>query len=141
MGKLKICSMKKFILLIGFSFVFIAAKSQELDCSKVKSGVFKSVLNIDGEEFITIISREKNKQIEENKGKGIKMEFVVKWTSSCTYELSKPKVISGEVPDVLESHILYVKITGITKELYSTEVTSNFFEEKILLDFLIINKD
>lgn len=133
--------MKKCILFIGLIFLFGRIHSQEIDCSKVKDGVFKSVIDVGGVESVTLITREGNKQIEENKAEGVKMEFKVRWTSSCTYELSKPKVVKGEVPGVAENQVMYVKVTNVTKEFYSVEVTSNFFNEKMSFDFLIVNKD
>ena len=134
--------MKRFIILaISIILSHFTAVCQEPDCSIVKNGTFKSVLVIDGLEFETIITRENNKQIEDNKAEGIKMAFDVKWTSACTYELSKPRILKGNVPGVTPDQVLYVRITAVTKESYTVEVTSNFFSEKASFDFLILHKD
>ncbi|MEO7923884.1 MAG: hypothetical protein ABIR30_09410 [Chitinophagaceae bacterium] len=131
--------MKQFVLLLNFLLVFLAVNAQEeKECKTIRTGTFRSVLNIGGEEFVTMIYRKKDKQVEESTAQGIKMEFDVKWTSPCTYELSKPKVIKGEVPGVSSDQLLYVKILSVTKESYTAEVSSNFFAGTTIFDFTII---
>lgn len=113
----------------------MAVNSQEIDCNQVKNGVFKSVVNVNGKEFVSIITRKNNKQQEESLNTGVVLEFVVKWTSKCTYELSNPKIIKGEMPNVSSSHVLFVRIIDVKKDSYSADVSSNFFDNKIILDF------
>ena len=130
--------MKKLILLAVSTFLLLAVQAQSPECSKVKDGVFTATIEVEGEENVTLITRKGNKQIEENKKKGIKMEFVVKWTSECTYELSKPKVIKGNFPGVEDKQVLFVKITDVQKEFYNADVSSNFFDGVMSSEFVIV---
>jgi len=131
--------MKKLICFAGFIFFSLIASSQtDEECKKVKTGTFRSEINIEGKSFVTMIYRKKGKQIEENVQMGIKMEFDVKWTSSCSYELSNPKIVKGEVPDVSPDQIFYVKILSASKEGYTAEVSANFHDGKIIFDFIVV---
>lgn len=130
--------MKRILFLSGFIFLCFLVQAQQPDCSTIKNGTFKNVMIIEGQELVTMIYRDENKQIEENKMMGIKMEFVVKWTSPCTYELSKPKMLSGEMPGLLKTHKVFVKVLSVTNDAYTAEVSSNFSELTDTSDFLII---
>lgn len=131
--------MKKLICISALIFCSLIAIAQdEKDCKKVNTGIFRSELSVEGKNFVTMIYRKKDKQIEENIQMGIKMEFNVKWKSPCSYELSNPKVLKGEVPGVSPAQVLYVKILSVTKDAYTAEVSSNFFEGKTIFDFMIV---
>ncbi len=131
--------MKKLFFLTASLFCFLVASSQEeKECNKVSTGTFRSELSIEGRNIVTMIYRKKDKQIEENAQMGIKMEFSVKWTSSCTYELSDPKVLKGDVPGVSPDQVLYIKILSVSKEAYTAEVSANFFDGKTIFDFMIV---
>lgn len=130
--------MQKFILLIIVVFVSCVANAQGPSCNKVKNGVFQSVIEIGGERHVTKITRKGNKQTEENEATGLKLEFDVKWTSDCTYELSNLRTIKGNLPGASDKHILWVTITGVTKDSYQADVSSNFTEGKLEMIFSII---
>ncbi|MBM3416275.1 MAG: hypothetical protein FJY20_07485 [Bacteroidetes bacterium] len=131
--------MKKIICITGLFFCSLVAVAQEeKDCKKVNTSTFRSELNVDGKNIVTMIYRKKDKQIEENTPMGIKMEFNVRWTTPCSYELSDPKVLKGEVPEVSPEQVLYVNILSVSKEAYTAEVSSNFFEGKTIFDFMIV---
>lgn len=126
-------------LLSGFLFFALAGNAQEeKECNKVKTGTFRSAVRVEGREVVSMIYRKKNKQVEENAERGIRMEFVVKWTSPCSYELSEPKVVKGEFPGVSPDQVLYVKILSVTRDTYTAEVSGNFFEGATIMDFMIV---
>jgi len=127
--------MKKIIAIILLLTIGCFVKAQ--DCSKVKSGRFKSVLDLDTAKYITILHRLKNIQTEET-NTGIKMQFKVTWTSDCTYELSNPKVLKGEMEGVSKDQVLYIKIIKVTSTSYTAEVTSNFADQKFVMEFQIL---
>jgi hypothetical protein len=107
------------------------------DCSKVKSGKFKSVLEFDTVKYITTLHRMKNIQTEES-NTGVKMQFKVTWTSDCTYELSHPKILKGKIEGVTDDQVLYVKIIKVSATSYTAEVTSNFYDQKMVMEFQIL---
>ena len=123
-----------FALLVGLIF-FITAGAQK--CEDVRLGTFK----IAGDEVNpneSILTRTDKYQFEEVKSKGIKMQFDLKWTSDCSYELSKPRVLKGELPNVSESQVLYVKIIRVTSTDYTAEITSNFADFKLEKKIIIV---
>ena len=130
--------MKRIISVVVFFMLVSKAFSQFPDCNSVKDGTFKSVVEIDGYKDISFIYRKGDKQIEENKAKGIKMSFEVNWTSECSYELSNPKILKGTMEGVLPSNRVYVKIIKVTSEKYTTEVSSNFFDGVVVFSFSIV---
>ncbi|HEV8285844.1 MAG TPA: hypothetical protein VGQ09_16135 [Chitinophagaceae bacterium] len=127
--------MKIISIIILLIFTSCLVKAQ--DCSKVKYGKFKLVLELDTMKIVTTIERVKNIQSEES-STGVKMQFEVKWTSSCSYELSKPKVLKGEMTDVNDQQILYVKILNVTPTYYTAEISSNFADLKLVKDIQIV---
>ena len=108
------------------------------DCDKVKYGKFRIVTELDSLKIETKIFREKNIQVEEASN-GVKMQFEVKWTSPCSYELSKPKVLKGVVEGVSDDQVLFVKILKVTRSFYTTEITSNFADMKLVKDIEILH--
>ena len=130
--------MKRIISGVIFSMLVLPALSQTNDCNKVKNGTFKSIMGIGEEKEASVIYRKGNKQIEENIANGIKMSFTVKWTSDCTYELSKPKMLKGVLEGVADSQIIYVKIIEVTSEKYTAEVSSNFFDAVAVFSYSIV---
>ena len=124
-------AMKRIFILIISLLTLMSARAQK--CDNIKQGKFRMS---DAENPEYLITRTANHQIEENKTTGLKMQFDVKWTSDCNYELSKPKVLKGEAPfPVSDNHVLYVKVTKVTSTYYTTEVTANFSDFKV--DFKI----
>ena len=69
------------------------------------------------------------------------MEFTVKWTSECTYELTKPKVTKGELADVDDSQVISVKVLDVRDDSFTAEVISNFSDVKLMVSFLRIKKN
>ena len=127
--------MKKIILAIIICVSVINATAQK--CTEVKQGKFR----ITGDETNpneSILTRTAEHQFEEVKSKGLKFQFDIKWTSDCTYELSKPRVIKGDYPYFSDGQVVYVKITKVTSKYYSAEITSNFAEFKMTKDIQII---
>jgi hypothetical protein len=127
--------MKKIIAVILLLITGCFANAQ--DCSKVKYGKFRMVLDMDTAKFITTLHRLKNIQTEES-NTGIKMQFKVTWTSDCSYELSNPKVLKGEIDGVRNDQILYVKIIKVTSTSYTAEISSNFSDQKFVREVQIL---
>ena len=128
--------MMKFI----FVFLFILTFSSILkaqNCSDIKNGIFR-IKSDEVNPNETILTRKKDIQIEEVKSKGIKLQYHIKWTSNCTYELSHPKVLKGDFPWASDEQVLYIKITKVTATFYSTEITSNFSDRKMVKDIFIV---
>ena len=123
-----------FIIIFSLTIGFFA-NSQ--DCSKVRVGKFKSVQEFDSIKYITTLNRMKNIQTEES-NTGLKMQFKVTWTSECSYELSHPKVVKGQLEGVADDQVLYVKIIKVTSTSYTAEVTSNFYDRKLVVEFQIL---
>ena len=110
------------------------------DCKSVRTGTFRIVAEIDTLKIETIITRTGDYQIEDVPSQGIKMQFEVKWTSGCSYELHKPKILKGNLDNVSEDQILYVKIIKVTPEFYTAELSANFADAKFTKDIEIIKK-
>lgn len=127
--------MKQLACLVAFFSLCVVSYAQGLNCKKVTTGTFKSVIDAGEEKIVTMIYREKEKQVEECVQAGLKMEFNIKWTSACTYELSNPRILKGSLPGTSASHILYVKITEVYDGGYKAEVSSNFSDVKEVMDF------
>ena len=108
-----------------FSVLFAGAQK----CKDLQSGKFRIAPdNTDANEYI--ITRTAQHQFEEVPSTGVKMQFDIKWTSECSYELSKPRVLKGEVPfPVSDSQVLYVKITKVSSTYYTAEMTFNLAED------------
>jgi hypothetical protein len=123
---------------IGVFYYGCSLNAQPKDCLTVHEGVFKSISELQGDTTFSIITRKKDKQIEESKSAGIMMEFKVTWTSDCSYELSRPKVLKGVVDGVADDQILYVKIIDVRNDSFTTEVTTNFADFKLKLTYLIV---
>ena len=132
--------MKTLIALLGMVLLTSAISAQQPDCKKIHTGKFESTIELETEKVVIKITRIKNKQIEENIESGLKMEFMVKWTSTCTYELSHPKVVSGTLEGVSDDQVIFVKVLEVKKDRYIAEVGSNFAEQKLTSEFLILKK-
>ena len=132
---------KYIIVLTACFFLHSTVNAQAKDCSTIKNGVFKSILELDGDTTVTIIKRKGNKQVEEVPSLGLIMEFTVKWTSECTYELTKPKVTKGELADVDDSQVISVKVLDVRDDSFTAEVISNFSDVKLMVSFLRIKKN
>jgi inosine/xanthosine triphosphate pyrophosphatase family protein len=128
--------MKKLVLVFLAILITVIAYSQ--DCSSVKFGKFKIVFEADTFKVETIITRTKDIQIEEVSD-GTKLQFHVKWTSPCSYELSKPKVLKGNLEHVADDQVLFVKILKVTPDFYTAEMTSNFADVKATKDIQILH--
>lgn len=128
--------MKK--LLTTAAALILTFTSNAQDCKGIQKGKFR-VAPDDYSPSETIITRTNEHQFEEVISNGIKMQFDLKWTSDCTYELSNPKLLKGELPwKNNESHKLFVKIIKVTKTSYTTEITSNFFDTKLVKEIQIL---
>lgn len=126
--------MRWLFILFATAFSFLSANAQK--CDGVKEGTFK-IPGDDVNPNESILTRTAKHQFEEIKSMGLKLQFDLKWTSDCTYELSNPKVLKGDFPAV-ESHILYVKIIKVTSSYYTAEITANFADFKLVKDIQIV---
>lgn len=130
--------MRKLLTVLLAVMATAALKAQE--CKDVKTGMFRIPAD-DYNPKESILIRTPEHQIEEVKADGVKMQFDIKWTSDCTYELSKPKVLKGKVPfEVSDSQVLYVKITKVTSSYYTAEITANFGDIKLVKDIQIVKQ-
>ena len=108
-------------LLIGLSLNLFAQKP---DCKLIHEGKFRIVDSLSG---ITIITRTKDFQVEENSGMGVKMIFDIKWIDDCTYELRPKEVVKGDQAlmgnkgDFMTTHVKEVKTNS-----YIGVTTANF---------------
>jgi hypothetical protein len=127
--------MRHVVLALLMTMIAVAGDTQT-NCKSIHDGNFKSVSELDGDSTVYHITRKKDKQYEEVKSTGVKMEFKVKWTSDCTYELSHPKVIKGTMPGVEDSQVIYVKVIDVREDSYTAEVTANFADFKIMVSYL-----
>ena len=123
-----------FVLLTSL-FSFLSVQAQK--CDDIKEGTFKIEAD-DVNPNESILTRTSKHQLEEVKSIGLKLQFDLKWTSDCSYELSNPKVLKGELPNVTDSQVLYVKILKVTSTYYTAEITSNFAEFKMVKDIKIV---
>ncbi len=90
-------------------------RQQNLDCSSVKTGKFKSSDEIVGE---TIIERTDQFQIEENKKHAYKLKLKVTWINDCTYQLEPVEDLLNPENQDLPTMILTCTITEITENGY-----------------------
>ncbi len=109
--------MKKIIVFL-FVTCSLAGYSQNLDCSKLKTGYF---LNIDSSTGNTFIKRTDMYQYETDVNSGVKIKLQIVWLNDCTYKL---KFIKGNAKWKKEKHLmnnpdLIVKITSVGDDYYT----------------------
>jgi hypothetical protein len=114
----------KYILLL--TVVIMASnhsKAQTKNCLRVHEGTFK----LTSEQGTTIIKRTKTKQIETDPKIKFKATYDVVWLDDCTYQLRKPKLISGD-PRLAgnSSSVLTVKIIEVKAKSYVVRTSANF---------------
>jgi hypothetical protein len=101
------------IILLAVSFV---SDAQSMDCTKLKSGTFKTADEGQGE---MIITRKGKTQTEENQATGLKLSMDINWTSDCSYELKNVKVVKGVAPfPIFEDAVLYNEIIEVNNKSY-----------------------
>lgn len=120
------------LVIISFSYTAIG---QVKDCSKFKNGTFKMVT----EEGTYILKRTDSLQLEAKTGSDIVMEFIVKWTDSCTYTLFPTENTFKKFPSLPKNGILTVTITETKEKSYLQTTTSNFADFKISSEIIKIN--
>jgi len=125
---------KLFLALLMMSGFLLTSHAQ--DCKDIQTGSFK-IANESGEYLIT---RTNKHQFEEVRSIGLKMQFDLKWTSECSYELSNPKVLEGEGPVVDKTQKVFVRIVEVSDKSYTADVTSNFGDEKITMKIEIVKR-
>lgn len=72
------------------------------------------------------ISRDAKYQYEEVPSNGFRMRCAIKWTSDCSYELSKAEALKGEAPGWPKDLVIYVTIKEVTEDYYVAEMHSNY---------------
>ncbi|QEE51117.1 hypothetical protein FUA48_16505 [Flavobacterium alkalisoli] len=97
------------------------------DCEKFKKGTF--VLD-EGNGKAYIITRKKNKQIEEDRGNGVMVEFDLEWTSDCSYKLYNPNVVKGDIGPILID-TLYCEITDVKGDSYRAVCHSKGYPDAV----------
>jgi hypothetical protein len=115
----------KIFFTISFLQFFLLSASAQL-CNNLYTGKF---IVKDVETGITIITRNKKYQIEENKSLKQKTVYSITWTSECTYELRPVKVIEGPSLEDIKDIIVTVEIKSVRKHGYKAICTSNFDTE------------
>ena len=116
--------MKSLLFLFFFIGLSLSLYAQKPDCKLIHEGKFRIVDSLSG---ITIITRTKDFQVEENSGMGVKMIFDIKWIDDCTYELRPKEVVKGNQAlvgnkgDFMTTHVKEVKINS-----YICVTTANF---------------
>ncbi|UZR95273.1 hypothetical protein [Chondrinema litorale] len=124
--------MKLFVL---FLLISLFNLQTEPVCTDIKTGTFK----ISNQETGThIITRTKNKQVEEHLERNVKVRYKVNWLDNCTYQLYDRKVLKGDKYGDSKNDTLTVNITNITTEFYEVFISSNFsdFTVKARLDIV-----
>ena len=125
------------LFVLGGASVANAQKTEQLNCKKVRTGKFELKYLVGDKIYVTFITRTKTKQTEVHGETGAVLEFDIKWTSDCSYELSNPRVLEGEFPGLKPEHKLFTTITEVGKFQYKSESTSNFSDMKITSDLTI----
>lgn len=102
-----------------------AASAQTVTCTSLHEGMFKVTDQATG---VTLITRTKKYQTEENDFLGYKVVFNITWTDDCTYELRPKEVIKGD-PSIMGNgkNVLITHIKQVTDKSYIAECSSNFF--------------
>ena len=124
----------KYLSLLLSLIAFANVHAQK--CDDIKQGKFRIATNDNIPE--SILTRTADYQFEDVPSLGIKMQYSLKWTSDCSYELSNGKLIKGELPGFSDNGIVYVKIIKVSSGYYSAEVSSNFNDFKKTVDIQII---
>lgn len=124
--------MKKMFFALAILFFSATLNAQIKDCSSVRNGKFKIVM--DGTEFF--IERKGSVQTETEPRSGFRGEFKINWINDCTYTIQAVKIHNkGNLPEVDYEMILTTKIIRVEQDYYLTETTSNkwdmVFEAKI----------
>ncbi len=109
-----------FLFLLSISISLVHAQ----DCKKLQLGTYR--ISGDDTNPESILIRTSAYQFEEVKSLGLKLQFNIRWTSDCTYELSNPKVLKGELPSIKDDQVVYVKIKKVAATYYTAEISSNF---------------
>jgi hypothetical protein len=128
--------MKSFFLtlIIGGNCFF--APGQDRDCKSLHHGVSKLISKTSG---ITIITRTKDIQIEENEGLGFKIIYSVIWVDDCTFELRPLELVKGEKKYFGEtSDIITVKIIERKRNSYLVRTTVNYTDMVLEREILIL---
>ncbi len=89
--------------------------SINLDCSTLKTGMFKTEDELSG---VTLIERTNAYQIEENKKYNSKLKLEITWLDSCTYQLKPVADLLNPNSKDLPKFILTCEIIEITENGY-----------------------
>lgn len=117
--------MKKSIMI--FLLIILAYNVQAQSCQSVHQGKFKIRDNNSG---VTVIVRNENYQIEENKTLKIKMAFSITWIDDCTYELRPYKMLAGDPSYFLKDLVITTVITQVKKYGYQAVCSNNLYAGK-----------
>jgi len=115
--------MKKSIMILLFTIIVYGLQAQS--CKPVHQGKFKISDNKSG---VTVITRNENFQIEENKTLKIKMAFSITWIDDCTYELRPHKVLEGDPSYFIKDMVITTVIKQVKKYGYQAVCTNNLYE-------------
>lgn len=106
-------------------FTIIASGLQAQSCKSVQQGKFKIR---DNNSSITVITRNENYQIEENKTLKIKMAFDINWIDDCTYELRPYKMLEGDPSYFVKEMVITTVIKQVKKYGYEAVCSNNLYK-------------
>lgn len=114
--------MKRSIIILLLTIISYDLQAQS--CQSVHQGKFK----IRSENSsVTMIARNENYQIEENKTLKIKMAFSITWIDDCTYELRPYKMIEGDPSYFIKDLVITTAITQVKKYGYQAVCSNNLY--------------
>lgn len=119
------------------SILASSAFGQSLDCKKLKEGKFR--IEDPGGSGITIITRTRNIQREENEDFKIITEDKIEWINHCTYRLIPYKVIKNEGTLDLSTDLkLEIEIIKINADSYIQRTTSRLTGKSLEAEVKIV---
>jgi len=104
--------------------------AQTSNCSKFKTGKFKSTYNGHVAEF----DRSENYQTEYdlNRKDSLKVVFKVEWVDDCTYTLAPTSQTLAKFPKIPKNTLITVKMSNVTDTSYTQTSTSNLVNKTIV---------
>jgi len=118
----------KYSLIVTLLLTIYSCSSQNLDCSKFKTGTF---VYVDSNNQGTKIIRNDSIQIESNDKNDIKIVTTVKWASDCEYVLTYKDIENYPKKDQIIGKKINVKIIGTKNDTYICHATSDAIDSKI----------
>ena len=104
--------------------------AEKITCNNFREGIYK-VHGLYGS--LNVIVRTNEKQIETSGKSGIIVEYNIRWTSECTYQLFNRHVISGNeiITTISNKDTLYNEIVELNKDWHKIVFTLNGWEPKV----------